>query len=205
MNVTNDAEGVVLALNNPLWNLHKKRHLQTSLGRSPRAAAPLAVAPTPADSPTTGPTDPCGSSAGSTRTPCANGKTLGQHPPRAATAQQIQQRVNHQAAIHWRSPASLRSGQERFDLSPLRFGQISQVALPRPKAGICPNKTGSCTTVVTAVPLSVALPAAPILTCYAPAARIICQMLRVMDNGGKRFALMGSVEQERQGVTSLGA
>ena len=65
------------------------------------------------------------------------GKVMGQQPPRTAVAQQIQQGVDDQAAIHRRATPFLGKRQQRFDLLPLCFGQISRVTLgslhPKPE------------------------------------------------------------------------
>src|SRR5208282_6628184 len=65
------------------------------------------------------------------------GKLSGQQPPRTAAAQQIQQSVDDPAAIHRRATPFLGKRQQRFDLLPLRFGQISRVTLgslhPKPE------------------------------------------------------------------------
>jgi len=49
--------------------------------------------------------------------------------PRTAAAQQIQQGVDDQPSIHRRATPFLGKRQQRFELLPLRFGQISRVTL----------------------------------------------------------------------------
>jgi hypothetical protein len=71
-------------------------------------------------------------------------------------AQQMQQGVDDQTAIHWRPTSFLGKRQQRFDLLPLRFGQISRVTLgslhPKPKPHPC--STGRSESALSNTPLA---------------------------------------------------